>query len=312
MFHKSYQFEVITPCFCAGADQTKAEIRPLAVRGALRWWFRALGGTREMETEVFGGTDPITASSILVRISNISRKPVGHLPQPRGIDPLSYILYFPSVSSDKSRWNENACYGTGSTFDLYVSQLRNTSPQATASFQDALLAFCHYGSIGMHITRGLGAVQSTDVNEQSWRIATDLLVQSGFTLRQSLQKHKIWDAVLKEAGQWLQNDLRREFGAGGNEKQPSASALGSTPVSEQKIRQKRWQQVPRQTSAVYLRPIKKNEVLIFTAFEAPHGRVLGDASRRNHKEPILSKRDFTKPPPVSNHNAGGGNRQRRY
>ena len=52
---KPYTVELITPCFCAGADQTTAEIRAPSIRGELRWWFRVLGGTPEQERAVFGG-----------------------------------------------------------------------------------------------------------------------------------------------------------------------------------------------------------------------------------------------------------------
>ena len=290
MISSSYTFECITPCFCAGADQTKREIRPSSIRGALRWWFRSLGGPSELETEVFGGMEPITASALRVRVSDENPKPVGRLYQPQGIDPLSYILYFPSVSSDKTRWNESACYGAGTTFQIHIKQLRTLSAQAEQMARETILAFRHFGSIGMHVTRGLGAIQSSDVNEQSWTEAINLLERCGFTIRQSAQRHKIWDGVLKEAGQWLQNDLRKEFGAGGNRKPPQATALGSA--------------APRQTSAVYLRPVKQNGELIFTAFEAPHARVLGSASRQVHSAPILQSRDFTQAPPPAQQQAG--------
>jgi CRISPR type III-B/RAMP module RAMP protein Cmr1 len=285
MISSPYTFECITPCFCAGENQAMAEIRPSAIRGALRWWLRALGGSRAAENEVFGGADPIKASSLLVRTSDVARKPVGHLHQPQGVDPLSYILYFPSVSSGKTRWNEAACFGPGTTFQLHVRQLRDISPDASELFQNALLAFRHYGSIGMHITRGLGAVQDINTTPESWQTVNGLLTQRGFTIRQATPKpDNKWDSVLKEAGQWLQNDLRKEFGAGGNKKPAQATALGSAmPV--------------RQTSAVYLRPVKQNGNLIFAAFEAPHARVLGAASKGKHNAPVLQTRDFTQTPP---------------
>ena len=138
----------------------------------------------------------------------------------------------------------------------------------------------------MHITRGLGAIQATDANEQSWKNASAAIELAGFTIRHSQCKHLDWKSVLKEAGQWLQNDLRKEFGAGGNRKPAQATALGSaTPV--------------RQTSAVYLRPIKQNGSLIFAAFEAPHARVLGAASKSKHSKPVLQSRDFTQSPPTA-------------
>jgi CRISPR type III-B/RAMP module RAMP protein Cmr1 len=284
MIANTYTFECITPCFCAGADQTKAEIRASSIRGALRWWFRALGDSKELETEVFGGADPVAASSVLIRVSKITSRAVGRLPQPQGIDPLSYILYFPSVSSDRTRWNDSACYGPGTTFQIHLKQLRKLSPLAEQRLNDSILAFRHFGSIGMHVTRGLGAVQCSEANAESWKRAIELIEYVGFTYRQSDKPHKIWDAVLKEAGQWLQNDLRKEFGAGGNKKPAQATALGSAlPV--------------RQTSAVYLRPIKQTDVLFFAAFEAPHNRVLGSVSKTKHTQPILQSRDFTKTPP---------------
>lgn len=297
MLASPYTFECITPCFCSGANQTRAEIRASSIRAALRWWFRALGGPNDLETEVFGGTDPVTASSILLRVSNVVSRPVGRLPQPHGVDPLSYILYFPSVSSDKSRWTEAACYGPGTIFRLDVRQLRRINPKAEQMLDEAIIAFRHFGSIGMHVTRGLGAVQCSKVSAESLSAAIKLIEGAGFTYRQSNRSHKIWDAALKEAGQWLQNDMRKEFGAGGVKKPPAASALGSTPVSENLLRRNRWTQVPRQTSAVYLRPIKQNGHLVLAAFEAPHQRVLGEASRIKHSAPILKSRDFTQGPP---------------
>ncbi len=304
MIASTYTFECITPCFCAGADQTQAEIRPSSIRGALRWWFRALGGSKELETEVFGGVDPITASSILLRVSKIVSRPVGHLPTQKRNDPLSYILYFPTIASGETRWNANGCYGAETKFDVVIRQCRKISAEAERKLSDSILAFRHFGSIGMHVSRGLGAVQCSEVNQQSWGDAIALIESAGFTYRQSNKTHQIWDEVLKEAGQWLMNGLRKDFGAGGVKKQPAATALGSTPKPESELRKHRWNQVPRQTSAVYLRPIKQNGYLIFAAFEAPHDKVLGAASKRPHTAPILQSRDFTKSPPPAPQQGG--------
>lgn len=309
MISESITFECITPCFCAGADQTKAEIRPSAIRGALRWWFRALGGTREQENEVFGGSEPVAASALRIRVRDVRPKPVGHLHQPRGEDPLSYILYFPSVSSDKRRWNPESCFGAGTTFVLEIHQMR-ALPDATL-FRDALQAFRHYGSIGMHVTRGLGAVHATGITPETIEQTDQMLTKAGFTIRKSPHTHNIWDQALKEVGQRLQGDFREEYGAGGNKKPPQASALGSTPISDSKLKQNNWKQVPRQTSAVYLRPFKRSDgKLMVVAFEAPHERVLGAVSRSRHSEPILASRDFSRPLPPPRQGDRRGNRPR--
>ncbi|MCF6277238.1 MAG: type III-B CRISPR module RAMP protein Cmr1 [Anaerolineales bacterium] len=293
MNFSKFTFECITPCFCAGADQSHAEIRPSSIRGELRWWFRILGGTHEQEAEVFGGVDPTRASSVQVRVANIRKTPVGDLPCVHGIDPLSYILHFPSVSGETKgmRWQANACYGAGSTFEIHLRTLRKFSEESRKLWESSILAFRHYGSIGMHATRALGAIQDKNNDVSSWQQADELLKSAGFEVRKANRYHEDWKGVVKEAGQWLQGDLRKEFGAGGGPKphgkQPKATALGSA-------------QPVRQTSALRLLPIKTPDgKLVFTAFEAPHQRVLGAASKRLHQEQILKSRDFTRKPPAN-------------
>lgn len=294
MITQSISFECITPCFCAGADQGLAEIRPSAIRGALRWWFRALGGTPEQEIETFGGGHKVIASAVQIRVGEITPKPVGPLPVPKQpTSPLAYILYFASIAGGQNanfgtgpRWNAQAILGTGTAFTLHLRQLRTISETSISLLAESLMALSHYGSIGLRVTRGLGAIQATDVTLDSFTKVDQLLTDRGFTIRRSDKTHKVWDAVFTEAGKWLQGDLRKgEFGAGGNKKPPRATALGSIkPV--------------RQTSAVYLRPIQLNRNLIFSAFEAPHDKVLGEASKRMHTEPVLKSRDFTQLPPM--------------
>jgi CRISPR-associated protein Cmr1 len=71
--------DIVTPLFLGGADQNQPELRPASVRGALRYWFRALVGgalenegrhldeLRGRETAVFGDTG--TASAVSVRLT---------------------------------------------------------------------------------------------------------------------------------------------------------------------------------------------------------------------------------------------------
>ena len=157
MITHAISFECITPCFCAGADQGLAEIRPSAIRGALRWWFRALGGTPEQEIETFGGGPKVIASPLQIRVANITPKPVGQLPVPKQpTSPLAYILYFASIAGGQNanfgtgpRWNSQAILGTGSTFTLHLRQLRTIRETPLSLLQDSLLALSHYGSIGL-------------------------------------------------------------------------------------------------------------------------------------------------------------------
>jgi CRISPR type III-B/RAMP module RAMP protein Cmr1 len=38
----AFKMQVVTPLFLSGADQHVAELRPPSIRGALRFWFRAM------------------------------------------------------------------------------------------------------------------------------------------------------------------------------------------------------------------------------------------------------------------------------
>lgn len=56
-----FECEIITPMFLAGANQSKVELRPPSIKGAMRYWWRAMHGNislidlKEKETKIFGG-----------------------------------------------------------------------------------------------------------------------------------------------------------------------------------------------------------------------------------------------------------------
>lgn len=76
---ETFHLELITSCFCGGAEPEKqAEIRAPSIRGQLRWWFRTLGGfkslapmpVREQEALIFGSTagEEGKAGKLVVRV----------------------------------------------------------------------------------------------------------------------------------------------------------------------------------------------------------------------------------------------------
>ncbi|MCL1489777.1 MAG: type III-B CRISPR module RAMP protein Cmr1 [Pseudanabaena sp. Salubria-1] len=86
----TFDLETVTPLFLSGADQTIAELRPPAFRGALRYWFRALAGgyywdqpqkLQELESSIFGNAGSIGSSKVVLRISQMPT-----------IDPYEYSM----------------------------------------------------------------------------------------------------------------------------------------------------------------------------------------------------------------------------
>ena len=98
MKNTTITLELLTPCFCAGADQARAEVRAPSIRGQLRWWFRVLGGTPEQEKRVFGGVhgDAPAASAIVIRVRSEANGAPVQLPRPN--EPLYYLFHFAQAS----------------------------------------------------------------------------------------------------------------------------------------------------------------------------------------------------------------------
>ncbi|MFH1491562.1 MAG: type III-B CRISPR module RAMP protein Cmr1 [Pseudomonadota bacterium] len=74
---KEFEVEVVTPFFLGGADRNKAELRVPSIKGALRFWWRAiyahlsLDKLREKEAEIFGDAgDRSGKSKIRIKIDN--------------------------------------------------------------------------------------------------------------------------------------------------------------------------------------------------------------------------------------------------
>jgi len=81
-------FRIVTPMFLSGADQTKAELRAASIKGALRFWWRALqwgefaakqdpiGELQKAEAELFGSANG-GQSKVLIRIAQgTHRQPI--------------------------------------------------------------------------------------------------------------------------------------------------------------------------------------------------------------------------------------------
>lgn len=70
----TFTCETITPMFLSGADGQTPELRPPSIKGALRFWWRAMNGhlsledLKQKEDDIFGGTDG--RSKVIIRIKD--------------------------------------------------------------------------------------------------------------------------------------------------------------------------------------------------------------------------------------------------
>jgi len=164
--------ETVSPLFLGGADQRVAEIRSPSIRGALRFWFRALTGSvvgdgniqrlRQLEAGVFGDTN--RASSLVIRT-----RPVGRS-QPffSSLEGISYLFF--SVKMKQKR----ECLPVGLQFPLTMMARPTPRDAATAFSPDQVmvLGLCslwllaNLGGLGARSRRGAGSLRIVRADDE--------------------------------------------------------------------------------------------------------------------------------------------------
>jgi hypothetical protein len=258
----TYTLELLTPCFCTGANQAVAEIRAPAIRSQLRWWFRALGGTASDENAVFGGVaGNASASSLIIRILSVDPKPWSP-PNFTPSDHESYVWYYASASGTTvkgakgPRWNAQGALGIGTTFKLQLIQRIPLLAPLQAQLDLALKYFLQLGAIGLRATRGLGCFTCDRI---PFSLADlEALKTQGFAYEYRPTQLANTAAIVREIGGLLKG-TRKEL----NMKAERSSPFGTS--------------APRQTSAIYFRPVRtslQSTDCTLVIFEAPHARIL--------------------------------------
>lgn len=275
---ETFHLELITPCFCAGADQAAAEFRAPSIRGKLRWWFRVLGGSFDDEAWVFGSVagESGRGSAITVRVLPLPDK---RLWEPINFGPASntgYLLYFAKASAKGARWNPKGALPEGARFSIQVVWRREIPPACGEVFDLALDCFLMLGSLGLRSTRGLGCFHCPErpFSEDAFNKLLERIKKRAPGFRAYLGVETSRGPQLFEPLGAQLRALRNGYSAG------TPSHSNPTPLGSSK---------PRQASAVYLRPVllnyaKKCRIVVF---EAPAEKVLAPESRK--RAPRLAK-----------------------
>ncbi|MGJ3241634.1 MAG: type III-B CRISPR module RAMP protein Cmr1 [Opitutales bacterium] len=174
-------FRIVTPMFIAGADQSKAELRGPSIKGALRFWWRALqwGKVRDVaelrrkEAELFGSSNG-GQSKVLLRLRSFPNpRPIegGSILNPTGTgtgdrksrvgEGARYLGYgvmeaFDSKKSGKSGGQlTRPCLPSGTIFELVLSAKEESHLH---EIREALIAFGLFGGLGSKARKGYGSV----------------------------------------------------------------------------------------------------------------------------------------------------------
>jgi len=171
-----FEVEIITPLFLGGADPKKAELRAPSIKGALRFWWRALYGTnnlrdmKERESELFGSTEQ--RSSFSLHLTELSgAKPVlSKLPRGRLVPVeskgkkfnISIIDYLAFGLHDYDKKKKQTIYirehiPSGAKFKLTLCLKGNSAKE---QILNSLGLLVHYGGLGARSRNGFGSLHA--------------------------------------------------------------------------------------------------------------------------------------------------------
>lgn len=193
----TFDLETVTPLFLAGADQTTAELRPPAFRGALRYWFRAVASSittfdevKKWENKVFGSTD--AGGSVIIRVQ--AQKAVSSCVLKRDDNFSGLVYLFFSTYKDSKR-EARGCFPPGSHFKIILQTRlhRQEDLQFLQLAMGAMWMLVNLGGIGSRSNRGAGnlklkkepennkseikfTIQAMDVNQYANKISTGIEV----------------------------------------------------------------------------------------------------------------------------------------
>ncbi|MFW0885026.1 type III-B CRISPR module RAMP protein Cmr1 [Candidatus Acidulodesulfobacterium sp. H_13] len=169
-----FECEIITPMFLAGADGKTPELRPPSIKGAMRFWWRAMGGHLPSEANIFGGSgEKIEQSKVIIIISKQSIEKsvadslwseIPHIEKTSKAgkkykyNGLSYLLYSVLML------NERPYIKDKQTFNV---ELRSKNSDALKNAIASFWSLVHLGGIGTRSRRGGGNIIVTNIVDKN-------------------------------------------------------------------------------------------------------------------------------------------------
>ena len=169
-----FDVEVLTPMFLGGAQEGKAELRVPSIKGALRFWWRALYGSEHLvdmktrENAIFGSTNEKSSFSLSITGLSGVRPVLKRLPRGRMIpveskgrrfkisiiDYLAYGLHkYNKQKKDNVYIREHIPPGTRFTL---IMRINNIAPKD--QLLQSLAMLVRYGGLGARSRNGFGSI----------------------------------------------------------------------------------------------------------------------------------------------------------
>lgn len=165
MQHLEVTFRLETPLYLAGANQSKAELRVPSIKGALRYWYRAIQPNLAMEGKIFGSMQE-GQSALRLHLEKPKYHTADSQPFIQGNAGAPYFAF-----SLKDR----AYLPSDTTFRLHLHV-----PKESPSWQDYLASIwllTAIGGLGSRTRRGYGSISwmDTDTSHDEIKKLVELL-----------------------------------------------------------------------------------------------------------------------------------------
>ena len=190
------QLRLITPMFGGGYKAREVDtvqpIRPAAIRGHLRFWWRATAGARytsvadlhKAETELWGGAskkDNPAVGKVAIQVQILSageETPYSQVAPPSKPEDGPLHGYFLFPFREQREQNIPAAVGRKQVrFQLRLTLDASLSEAQRAEVRTALKAWIAFGGVGARTRRGCGALTVVGANANQWLPPTRGLAQ---------------------------------------------------------------------------------------------------------------------------------------
>lgn len=165
----TFTCKTLTPMFLNGADGQTPELRAPSIKGAMRFWWRALNGhlplmdipdkqekgkilvkgLKSLEAEIFGGSgETVQRSNVLIQVSPEKEQPIY---RERELVPHKSFM-------------KGQAFNEGTIFDVKLTWLKKEDKDNPYPYFDLdrlkslFMLTCYLGGLGKRVRRGMGSV----------------------------------------------------------------------------------------------------------------------------------------------------------
>jgi len=197
---REFECEVVTPLFLGGADPQNAEFRAAPIKGALRFWWRALYGSNDIESmkksedAIWGSTQ--CKSMVTVEVISPDIQPVREKLDRGNFNIYEYLGYGYRVG------NIVRSYFKEGIFTIRLCYNKEYHEQVT----NALSFLMYFGGIGAKTRNGFGSLKCKEVQKPMFEQFKKGPIKSFTSLSErsllfdKFYQKESWKAALSEIG----------------------------------------------------------------------------------------------------------------